>query len=239
MNEHARVMQIIAMKSQAPLALDRNTALLVIDMQQDFTHPEHRFAQVLEKLVPGVTDGYFSRVRSIVVPNVQRLLGAFRGARLAVFYTGTGTQVADGGDLCSWLRDFDELGKQLLGSRVWPRTGEEAWQIEKTVAPSNNEFVTNKTAADPLSCTALDQSLRNLGVKSVVVCGLTTDVCVASAARGCADRGYRTIIASDACTTLSPEMHQASLDIFQLAFGQAKTTEEIVNAIPQSASASV
>ena len=66
---------------------------------------------------------------------------------------------------------------------------------------------------------------------------LTTDVCVASAARGCADRGYRTVIAADACTTLSPYMHQASLDIFQLAFGGVKSAAEIVNSLPQAAQA--
>src|ERR1051326_1467709 len=227
MDEHARVMQIVTMKSQAPLVLDGATALLVIDMQRDFTGPDHGFAQVLERLVPGVTEGYFSRVRATVIPNVQRLLAAFRKAGLPVFFTGTGTQVGDGGDLCGWLRDFDGLGMQVLGSRVWPRTDEPAWQIDESVAPARGELVVNKTAADPLGCTAIDQSLRNLGVKSVVVCGLTTDVCVASSARGCADRGYRTIVATDACTTLSPQMHEISLGIFQLAFGAAKTTEEI------------
>jgi nicotinamidase-related amidase len=157
MDEDARVMQIIALKDQAPLILDPRTALLVIDMQRDFVHPGYGFAQVLEKLVPGVTEGYFSRVRSSVIPNVQRLLEAFRDRGLPVFFTGTGTQVSSGRDLCCWLQDFDTLGMALLG------------------------------------CTAIDQSFRNLHIQSVVVCGLTTDVCVSAAARGCADRGYSTL----------------------------------------------
>ena len=235
MDEHACVMQIVAMKAQAPLTLDQATALLVIDMQQNFVNPEHEFAQVLESLAPGVATGYFSRVQSSVVPNVQRLLNSFRRVGLAVFFTGTGTQMADGGDLCCWLRDFDSLGMQVLGKRVWPRTEDAAWQIDAAVAPAAGELVVNKTAADPLGCTAIDQSLRNLGVKSVVVAGLTTDVCVASAARACADRGYRTIIASDACTTLSHRMHEITLDIFRLAFGHAKPTEEIIAALPHAA----
>ena len=238
MDEHACVMQIVAMKSRAPLTLDRATALLVIDMQEDFVNPEHEFAQVLETLAPGVTTGYFSRVRSTVIPNVQRLLGAFRKVGLTVFFTGTGTQMADGSDLCCWLRDFDSLGMQVLGRRVWPRTEDAAWQIDTRVAPVPGELVVNKTAADPLGCTAIDQSLRNLGIKSVVVAGLTTDVCVASTARACADRGYRTTIAADACTTLSPRMHETSLDVFRLAFGQAKTTGEIIAALTQTVVAS-
>jgi nicotinamidase-related amidase len=239
MDQDAKVMQVVGMKRQLPLALDRRTALLVIDMQADFVQPNYAFAQVLERVAPGVTDGYFSRVRSTVIPNVQTLLGEFRKRGLPVFFTATGTQVMDGADLACWLRSFDALGMQVLGSRVWPHAGEPAWQIDEAVAPASGELLVNKTAADPLGCTALDQSLRNLGIESVVVCGLTTDVCVASAARGCADRGYRTVIAADACTTLSPRMHEASLDIFQLAFGATKTAGEIVTALPQAMTASI
>jgi len=238
MNEHESVLSIIRLKSQAPVALDRpGTALLMIDMQRDFVHPEHGFSQVLERLAPGVTDGYFQRVRSVVVPNAQRLLAAFRAAGAPIFFTGTGTQLSDGGDLCGWLRAFDALGMQVLGKRVWPHTQDDAWQIDESVSPLAGELVVNKTAADPLGCTAIDQSLRNLRVTTVVVAGLTTDVCVSSAARGCADRGYRTIIAEDACTTISARMHEDSLDVFRLAFGQVKSTAEIVSALATTAGA--
>ena len=238
MDNHERVMELIRLKSQAPVMLEReSTALLVIDMQRDFVHPEHEFAQALERLVPGVTEGYFERVHSFVLPNAQRLLSTFRSRSAPIFFTGTGTQVSDGGDLCCWLRDFDALGLHVLGRRVWPRPQDAAWQIDDRVAPLADELVVNKTAGDPLGCTALDQSLRNLRVTTVVVAGLTTDVCVSSTARAAADRGYRTIIAEDACTTLSPQMHETSLDIFRLAFGQVKRTDEIVGALAASGAA--
>lgn len=232
MNDHERVMEVIRLKSQAPVELDQDsTALLVIDMQRDFVRPGHEFAQLLERIVPGITEAYFERVRSAVVPNVQRLLAAFRHCGAPIFFTGTGTQFSDGRDLCGWLRGFDELGMQVLGKRVWPQTQENAWQIDDHVAPLPGEAVVNKTAADPLGCTTIDQSLRNMRVTTVVVVGLTTDVCVSSTARGCADRGYRTILVEDACTTLSAKMHEASLEIFALAFGQVKTTEELLTAL--------
>jgi nicotinamidase-related amidase len=237
--DDAKVMQIVTMKAQMPLTLDRHTALLVIDMQQNFVRPTCEFARVLEKLVPGATEEYFSRVQCVVLPNVQRLLGEFRKRSLPVFFTATGTQVAHGHDLACWLQEFDTLGMQLLGGRVWPQAGETAWQIDESVAPLGSELLVNKTAADPLTCTAIDQSLRNLGVQSVVVCGLTTDVCVSSAARGCADRGYRAVIVGDACTTLSLRLHQACLDIFQLAFGSVRSTTEVIDAFPQAATVSV
>jgi biuret amidohydrolase len=71
--------------------------------------------------------------------------------------------------------------------------------------------------------------LHNLGIDSLVVTGLTTDVCVTQTARETADRGFQVIVAEDACTTLSEEMHQGALLCFQIAFGRVKKTEEVVS----------
>lgn len=238
MKDHEGVLEIVRLRDRAPVAVDRShTALLLVDMQRNFVGPDHAFGQALEKLVPGVTEDYYRRVGSVVVPNVQRLLAAFRSCGLPVFFTATGTQVLDGADLCPWLRDLDALGTQVLGKRIWPEPRDPAWQIDESVSPAAGEVVVNKTAADPLGCTSIDQNLRNLGVTHVIVAGLTTDVCVSSAARACADRGYRAVIAGDACTTLSSVMHDVSLDVFRLAFGQVKTTSEIVAVLAASAEA--
>ena len=59
MDDDASVMQIVAMKAQMPLTLDRHTALLIIDVQRNFVDAAYGFAQVVEKLVPGTTQGYF------------------------------------------------------------------------------------------------------------------------------------------------------------------------------------
>ena len=76
--------------------------------------------------------------------------------------------------------------------------------------------------------TKLDQTLHNLDINSLVVTGLTTDICVTQTARETADRGFRVIVAEDACTTLSEEMHRAALTAFALAFGRVRKTEELL-----------
>jgi hypothetical protein len=74
MTEHEKIQELIRLKDQAPIALDPDkSALLIIDVQRYFARPESPFAQVFEKLVPGATDGYFERVQSTVLPNIQRL----------------------------------------------------------------------------------------------------------------------------------------------------------------------
>ena len=121
MTERELVLSIVRQKHAQPVALDRaRTALLVIDVQRYFAQPAYPFSRVLESLAPGVTTGYFERVRSRVLPNVQRLQHAFRAAGAPIFYTATGTAVGDGRDLPGWLQAFDQLGLMRLGSRAWP-----------------------------------------------------------------------------------------------------------------------
>src|SRR5712692_4702520 len=126
------------------------------------------------------------------------------------------------------MRDFDQLGLQLLGERVTPPVNHPSWQIEDTVAPFPGEMVLNKTSSGPLNSTKLDQTLHNLGINSLVVCGLTTAVYVTQTARETADRGFRVIVAEDACNEMSEEIHQAAFLAFSWVFGRLRPTEEIV-----------
>ncbi len=79
----------------------------------------------------------------------------------------------------------------------------------------------NKTSSGPLNSTKLDQTLRNMGIETLIVTGLTTDVCVTQTARETADRGFQVIIAEDACTTLSEEMHRGALQCSNQSRGLA------------------
>jgi nicotinamidase-related amidase len=231
MNEHEKILEIIRLKDQAPLQFDvDHAALLVIDMQRYFVSPDYSFGQTIEKLVAGASEGYFRRVTDVVAPNIKRLLAAFRIRRRPIFFTGTGTY-HDGSELPPWLKDFDDLGMTLVGHRIWPRTDEAGWQIDDSVRPESGEAVLHKTTSGPVNSTNLDQLLHNLGVTCLIVTGLTTDVCVTQTARETADRGFRVIVAEDACTTLSEEMHRAALLAFSLAFGRVRKTEELLKIV--------
>ena len=61
------------------------------------------------------------------------------------------------------------------------------------------------------------------------VCGLTTAVCVTQTARETADRGFRVVVAEDACTEMSIELHKAALLAFGWVFGRVRPTADIVN----------
>lgn len=238
MRELEMVKSFVAAKEQAPLAIDpRRAALLVIDMQRYFVHADYPFGQTMDKLVPGIGEGYFPRVREQVIPNVQKLLAAVRAQGMAVYYTGFGCCAKDGSDLVPWARDFNEVGRAMNDTPVFPAVQEDAWQIDDAVAPAPGEVVVNKTTSGPLNSTRLEETLRERGIDTLIVCGLTTDVCVTQTARETGDRGFQVIVAEDACTTFSEEQHRATLLAFNMVFGRVKKTAEIVKVLSKAKAA--
>jgi nicotinamidase-related amidase len=229
MNEHEAVMAIVRQKNEAPFALDpARTALLVIDVQRYFVRPELTFGRLFERLIPGVTAGYFRRVRENVVPNIRRLQDAFRERSMPILYTATGTRTGDGRDLPGWLKELDQLGLAVLGERVWPPVGDETWQVDDSVAPQPGEPVFTKCSSGPVASTRMDQALRHLGIDTVVVTGLTTDVCTTQTARELADRGFQAVLVEDASTALSEQMHRGAVECFNIAFGRVRTTGQVI-----------
>lgn len=230
MTEQEKIQAMIRQKEQAPIALDPGrTALLIIDVQRFFARPDSEFAQVFQKLAPGALDGYFQRVSSTVLPKIQQLQHCFRSLGLPVIFCIFGSHMQDGQDLPCWLKDFDKLGLQLLGRRPNPVVNGSSWQIEDAISPLPGELVINKTSSGALSSTNLDQTLRNMDITSLAICGLTTAVCVGLTARQTADRGFRVVMVSDACTEVSQEMHEASLLSFSHVFGQVRSAQELTD----------
>jgi biuret amidohydrolase len=94
-----------------------------------------------------------------------------------------------------------------LGKRIWPAVGDPRWEIDEALKPMPGEVVLNKVSAGTFATTGLEQRLRHQGIDCVIVTGVSSDVCVATTAREAADRGFKTIMVGDACTTLSETMH--------------------------------
>ena len=240
MTDHEKVREILKLKDNAPLELrPEQTALIIVDAQRYFARRDYPFAETFERLVPGSTDHYLERVDSMVMPNIQRLLGLFREKDMPVIFLGAGSYTQDGRDLPEWLRDFNQLSRMVAGTQAIPHISHESWQFDDRIAPLADEITLNKTSSGPLNSTKLDQILHNMGITDLVVCGLTTAICVAQTARESADRGFRTVIASDACTEMSEEMHIAALEAFSLTFGRTRNTQQLTEIFaPAAASGS-
>jgi biuret amidohydrolase len=228
MIEHEQVLEILKAKNESSLHLDPpRTALIIVDMQRYFTQPSFPFTEVFEKLSPGVCSGYLARVREVVIPNIQRLLSCFRDTGSPIFFTAVGSDKRDGSDLPFWMSSQDDVGLATLGSRIIPPVGDVSWEIDESLRPGPGEPVLNKRSAGTFATANLEQRLRDRSVESVVVTGVATDVCVSTTAREAADRNFKVVVVSDACTTFSEQLHHANLETLHV-FGWVRTANEVI-----------
>jgi nicotinamidase-related amidase len=228
MTEHEQCIGILRAKNESPFELDLSrTALIIVDMQRYFTQPSFPFTDVFEKISPGVCSGYLRRIRETVIPSIQRLLAHFREHGSSIVFTAVGSGAKDGNDLPCWLRSFDDVGLNTLGSRIWPPIGDASWEIDEALTPRPDEIVLNKLSAGTFATTDLEQRLRDRDIEYVVVTGVTTDVCVSTTAREAADRNFKVVVVSDACATFSEQLHQANIETLHV-FGWVRRTQDLI-----------
>ena len=234
MDAHQEWIEFLHAKEATPIELmPERSALLIVDMQRYFVEPGNSFTDVLEKLVPNVYAGYLERVHNNVIPKIQQLLAAFREAGAPVIYITVGTESGDGTDLPCWLGALDTLGMETIGKPICLPVDVPRWQITDAIAPQKDEVVLNKRSAGTFVTTNLQQELQKNNIEHVVLCGVATDICVSTTTREAADRGYKTVVVSDACTTLSEELHAAHLETLKV-FGDVRTTEAVAAAMQQA-----
>lgn len=232
---HDKYLELQRQRNRAPLQMQpRRTALVIIDMQEYFLNPHSPFARSCEAQVPGVLAYFQERGRHLVEPALQRLLAFFRTHDLRVIYTTVASELADGSDLMPILQQRNATTQeQMGGASIPPR--HDAWaQIVTCLEPHANELVINKTTYGTFSSTGLDHTLRNLGITTLIIGGVVTNVCVETTARDAADRGYQVILLDDACAAYSPEIHDATLLSFQGPFGRVRQTDEVIALLEQA-----
>jgi nicotinamidase-related amidase len=198
-----------------PLTRDRpilkgRAALLIIDVQNGTFGPVHAKSK----------PEFHTLASTRVIPNIRRLLEAFRGGGLEVIYTVIENLTEDGRDrsLDYKLSDFN-FAKGSSESRV----------IEE-IAPRGDEIVLPKTSSSVFNSTTFDYLLRNIGIEDVFVTGFLTDQCVDHAIRDGADRGYYMTCVQDACTAETVARHEAALEGFK-GYCRMLTTGEVVDLV--------
>jgi nicotinamidase-related amidase len=189
----------------------RRTALLVIDMQRDFVEPGG-FGEQLGNDV--------SQLRR-VIPPLRKLLTGMREDGYLVIHTREGhrpdlsdcppTKVARGRLSCG-IGDVGPMGRILV-------RGSYGHDIVDELKPLGDEVVLDKPGKGAFFATDLDFTLRNRGIESLVVTGVTTEVCVNTTVREANDRGFRCIVLSDCCASYFPEFHAAGLAMIKAQGG--------------------
>lgn len=215
----------------SPFVLETaRTALLMIDMQRDFLEPGG-FGEMLGNDV--------SRLRTAIAP-CRALLDIAREAGLFVIHTREGHR-ADLSDAPSAKLERSPPDKRIGAcgpmGRILVR-GEPGHDIISELAPLRGEPVIDKPGKGAFYQTDLELMLRNRGVASLIVAGVTTEVCVHTTIREANDRGYRCLAAGDACASYFPEFHEVGLRMIAAQggiFGCVTTSAEISAAFVSAA----
>ncbi len=204
------------------------TALLCIDMQYLDAAEGYGVFQEPDKsgISPESRRYYFDSLKNRVIPNIRRLQKAFRDNCLEVIHTRIQSLTLDGRD-----RSAGHKRLQLLA----PPGSKEAEFLEE-VAPLENEIVINKTASGVFSSTNMHYVLNNLGINALFVVGVYSNECVETTIRDACDLGYLVTMVEDCCTTVTPELHQATLATLRDRYARIVTTDEALEDIERHVS---
>ncbi len=199
------------------------TALLCIDLQY---LDAARDAGVFRDAIPaGISEEaqeyYFSSLEQTVIPNVRRLQNAFRLYKLEVIHTRIQSLTSDGRDRSN--------GHKRLHLHAPP--GSREAEFLEQVAPRGDEIIINKTASGVFSSTNLHYVLKNIGINALFIVGVYTNECVETTVRDACDLGYLVTVVEDCCTTVTPELHKASLTTLRDRYARILETDNAIREI--------
>ena len=187
-----------------PIAVDpARTPLLMIDMQRDFLEPGGF----------GETLGNDVTLLSAAIAPCKALLDRARTAGMLVVHTREGHRpdMADAppakverGAPSKRIGDPGPMGRILI-------RGESGHDIVPALYPQAGEPVVDKPGKGAFYATDLQEILRDRDIEALIVCGVTTEVCVHTTVREANDRGYRCIVPGDCCGSYFPEFHEMGL----------------------------
>ncbi len=208
----------------------RSAALVIIDMQRDFVD-RGGFGEALGNDV--------SLLRK-AVPPTQRVLAACREAGIAVIHTREGHR-ADLSDLPPSKKARGRL-KAGIGDpgpmgRILVR-GEYGHDIIDELKPAAGEPVIDKPGKGAFYATDFDSVLKSRGVRQLIVCGVTTEVCVNTTVREANDRGYDCLVLEDCVGSYFPEFQKAGLAMIKAQggiFGWVGRSDDFITALKGAA----
>jgi nicotinamidase-related amidase len=211
-----------------PFRLDpASAALLIIDMQRDFLEPGG-FGDALGNDV--------ALLRSAIAPT-GRVLRTCRSSGIMVVHTREGhrpdlSDLAPAkrarGNLATGIGDPGPMGRILV-------RGEAGHDIIPELAPAPGEPVVDKPGKGAFYATDLEAMLRGRGITQLLVCGVTTEVCVNTTVREANDRGFDCLVLEDCTGSYFPEFQQAGIAMIKAQggiFGWVAPSAALLAALP-------
>ena len=189
-----------------------NTALIVVDVQNDFCHNQ----------------GVFSKYKSVTLDQVEQaisnlsiLIEKCREYNLPIIFIRTIHSAWT--DSPSWLKRMEGAGEKMQICRP------DSWGSNFfNVAPEEGDCVITKHRYSAFIGTDLDLILKSQGVEYILVTGVATNVCVESTARDAYHRDYNVILIEDCCGAYDTAEHAATLNNISKFFGIVTSSETLL-----------
>ena len=205
-----------------PELVSSNSALLVIDMQNGFCHTQGALSQA----------GIDVEAMMKVIPNVKKLVRVCRGASLPIIWSLVEYYPEPRAKLPKRLPNHKEKenvkGLCLRGS--WDAELVDELKSEAML----DDYYVRKQSFSAFYNTNLEVMLRTLDVSTLVICGVSSNVCVESTARDAYFREYDVVVVRDCIATQLEDLHQATVKNVDMYLGITVTLEQIQNALAKT-----
>ena len=194
------------------------TALIVIDLQEDFLSETGYFA----------LQGYDLTPLRAILPNVNALIKASRAAGLHVIHTRQGYR----GDMAHMTpyEKWRRAQSGLDGTDVLLRSAK-GFQIVPEVDVQPEDIIVDKTCNSAFTYTDFEHVLRARGITHLLFSGCTTDVCVHTTLREACDRNFQCLTISDCCASGEQWAHEAAINMISIEngiFGTVSTSDAVI-----------
>lgn len=199
------------------LARER-AALVVIDMCNDFLHPQGKTAQRAGRPIEAART---------VVPVIAQLIAAARAGGVPVFHAQHTTLPRGLSDSGPWA---DARSRAAYSVPDICLAGTWGQRIVDELAPASGEPVVRKYRYSAFAGTELDLLLRTARRETVVCCGVSTNSCVEATAREAFSHEYYVVIPRDGCASWERSLHEATLATAAARYAEVVSAAEVVTA---------
>jgi isochorismate hydrolase len=178
-----------------------NPALLVADMQQYFLSPEsHAFIPSAEA----------------IIPNILKMIDHFNEDQYPVIYTQHFNDEDNAGNMKTWWRDLISIDSPLSS-------------LSPLLPYPPASFLLKKTQYDAFHQTELENILQKNDIRTLIICGVMTNLCCETTLRSAFVRGFNAIMPVDATAAYKKEYHISTFVNLSFGFCPVKTTSEIID----------
>lgn len=196
----------------------QHTALVVVDMQNDFCKPSWAFDQL------GINISMYPQM----IPRLARLLAEAREHRLLIIYIQMTVLPGRMSESPAQIR-FNmrlHLGSHYVTEPLsYTVEGTPGQEIIAELKPQMGDLLIRKYRSSGFWGTNLDMLLRSNNIKSVILTGCTTEGCVESTARDALFNDYYVILPEDCVASDDPRQHEASLFLMRHRFDVVLSTD--------------